>query len=119
MFVCPKCGYKDSSIWKGCKWRLYSVYCNTTELEQFRPDLIEKLKKDPWVKDGPYWYKITKNGKIVYRMTEIGKSEFKTHGFTEKPKDPFQRKLFDPIWMAGTPRRGVVPVNSGSCAASE
>ena len=94
MFRCEKCGCEDLPCWKACKWRRYAVYCYATELEQFRPDLVERLKKsvDGWVHDG-YDYKLTKDGRIVYRMLEMGVSEFKTHGFTEKPKDPFLRTL--------------------------
>ena len=93
IFVCPQCGFKDLSVWKASKWRRYSVYCHTDELLEFRPDLVERLKEDLWVFEDPYHYKMTRNGKIVYRMLEMGVSEFKTHGFTEKPKDPFQQKL--------------------------
>jgi len=94
MFRCPNCGFEDLSVWKACKWRRYAVYCYTEELEPFRPDLVARLRKEGWIHDG-YDYKMTKDGRIIYRMLEMGKAEFKTHGFTEKPKlvDPAQKKL--------------------------
>ena len=96
MFRCPECGFEDLPIWKACKWRRYAVYCYTTELEQFQPELVKQLKEEGWVHAG-YYYKITRDGRIVYRMLEMGKSEFQTHGFTEKPKhvDPNQTKLLE------------------------
>jgi len=99
LFICPKCGFQDEPVWKSSKWRLYSVYCHTTELEAFNASLVQKLKdsKDGWVFDNPYWYKINRKGNIIYRMLKIGKDEFQTHGFTEKhrPKDPSQTKLLE------------------------
>lgn len=95
IFICPKCGHKDIPVWKSCKWLRYSVYAHVSELELWNPDLTKALEKESWIKRGPYWYHMTKSKKIIYRMLDMGKSEFQSHGFTEKPKDPFQRKLLE------------------------
>jgi hypothetical protein len=95
LFVCPECGFQDSPIWKSSHWRRYCVYANVSEVEVFFPELLEKLRKSPdgWVYESPYWFQLNKKGTIVNRMTQMGRDEFRTHGFTEKPKDPFQIKL--------------------------
>jgi len=95
MFKCPKCGFEDSPIWKASKWRRYSVYCNREELEGEDPDLLGALSVAPdgWVFRAPYWYKITKNGRVIYRMLEMGRSESRSHGFTERPKPPRAESL--------------------------
>ena len=97
LFKCPNCGYEDLPIWKSSHWRRYCVYANTSEIEVFIPKLLELLKTSPdgWVWDAPYWYQINKKGTIINRMTQMGRDEFRTHGFTEKPKDPFQHKLVE------------------------
>lgn len=86
LFICPCCNFQDSPIWKSSHWRRYSVYCNVSELETFFPVLFEKLKAsvDGWVYEKPYWYQINKSKTIVNRMTQMGKDEFSSHGFTEK-----------------------------------
>lgn len=86
LFVCPDCGYAELPIWKSCHWRRYSLYTNFTELEVFLPELAKKLEPGAWLLEKPYWYKRNRKGNIVYRMTEMGKDEFRTHGFTEKRK---------------------------------
>lgn len=64
------------------------------ELETFLPEIAEKLKRsiDGWLYEKPYYYKLTRTG-VVYRMTQVGRDAYRQHGFTEKPKDPFQTKL--------------------------
>lgn len=64
------------------------------ELEPFLPEIAEELKKstDGWLWKRPYWFKLTKKG-YIYRMTQMGRDQYRQHGFTEKPKDPFQTKL--------------------------
>lgn len=96
MFVCPKCGFKDSPCWRSSHWRRYSVYCRLDELEVWEPEIAKQLKDTTeWVEIGPYLYKVSRTG-IVNRTTPgMGKAEFQTHGFTEKPKDPFQKKLVE------------------------
>ncbi len=94
LFVCPDCGFKDAPIWKSSHWRRYSVYANVSEVESFFPELLKKLREseDGWVWESPYWYQINKKGTIVNRMTQMGRDEFKTHGFTEKRKPALDKK---------------------------
>jgi hypothetical protein len=95
LFVCPICGFQDAPIWRTSRFAMYQLQSTFSEVESFFPVLAESLLEsaDGWVFEKPYWYKLTRNRRRVYRMTEIGKSEFQSHGFTEKPKDPFQKKL--------------------------
>lgn len=88
MFKCPECGFEEIPIWKSSHWRRYCVYTNVSEMEVFMPALLKKLleSKDGWIKEGPYWYQINKKHTIVNRMLQMGKDEFRIHGFTEKPK---------------------------------
>lgn len=100
IFICPKCGYTDPSCWRACSWLKYGVYCKLDEFTVFYPQLAEKLetlskevpKGKVRLEDGEYVYRLTRNN-YVYRMTKTIAHEYSTHGFTEKPKDPFQKKL--------------------------
>lgn len=86
MFRCPCCGHEDSSIWKSSHWRRYAVYSNFSEMEVFEPELLKQLLESPdgWVYREPYWYQINKKHTIINRMLQMGKDEFRVHGFTEK-----------------------------------
>ena len=95
MFKCPKCGYEDSPVWKSSHWRRYSCYANVEDLLLINPELIKELKESPsrWIHKDGYYYQINKKGTVVNHMLEMGLSEFKTHGFTEKPKNRHRNEL--------------------------
>lgn len=100
IFICPKCGHVDPSCWRACSWLKYGVYCKLDEFAVFYPELTKKLrtlaennpKGKVRLENGHYVYRLTRND-YVYRMTKEIAHEFSSHGFTEKPKDPFQQKL--------------------------
>jgi len=95
-FVCPQCGFKDSPCWRTCNFRRYSMIARIGELEVWEPEHTKTIleAKGKWVFIAPYWYKHSLKSGMVNRTTEgMGVDEWKTHGFTEKPKDPFQKKM--------------------------
>ena len=94
MFVCPKCGFKDSPIWKACNWELYAVYCRIDELESFDKELADILRANKETEKGAYYYRLTKSG-YVHRIVKEYKVYIKRGHMREKPKDPFQKKLFE------------------------
>jgi len=100
IFICPDCGHKEPSCWRACSWLKYGVYCSIDEFEVFYPALSRRLRELSQLRlkgkvrleDGDYVYRLTRNG-YVYRLTKEIAHEYSSHGFTEKPKDPFQKKL--------------------------
>ena len=102
IFVCPDCGFKDSSIWRACSWLKYGVYTSFDEFQVFFPELAKQLaeikatvpKGKARLENGSYVYRLTRNN-FVYRMTKEIACEYSSHGFTEHPKDPFQKKLLE------------------------
>ena len=100
IFICPECGYVDPSCWRACSWLKYGVYCKLDEFQVFYPKIAEELKRLSELRpkgkirleNGAYVYRLTRNG-YVYRMTKEIAHEYSSHGFTEKPKDPFEKKL--------------------------
>jgi len=93
IFICPQCGFKDSSIWRACSWLKYGVYTTFDELEVFYPQIAARLKEmekttkqgKVRLEDGYYVYRLTKN-RFVLRMTKEIACEYSSHGFTEKPR---------------------------------
>lgn len=71
MFVCPKCGYHDEPCWRAHRYMLYVVYCRIDELEQFRPDLVARLRENPDIEDGPFAYHLTKSGYVLRTTIEF------------------------------------------------
>ena len=71
MFVCPKCGFKDKPCWRAHRYMLYVVYCRIDELEQFRPDLVAKLRVYTDIEDGPYAYHLTSSGYVLRTTIEL------------------------------------------------
>jgi hypothetical protein len=95
LFICPCCGYADAPIWRTSRFAVYQVQCTFDEFSSFFPELAQKMLVSPdgWLFEKPYWYKLTNKKNRVYRMTEMGKAEFQTHGFTENPhRDRHNRK---------------------------
>ncbi len=69
------------------------------EIDVWDKTLAERIReaKGKWVFIKPYWYKESLKSGMVNRTTDgMGLDEWKTHGFTEKPKhrNPSQRVLF-------------------------
>ena len=77
IFVCPDCGFKDSSIWRACSWLKYGVYTSFDEFQVFFPELAKQLaeikatvpKGKARLENGSYVYRLTRNN-FVYRMTK-------------------------------------------------
>ena len=70
------------------------------EIEVWDPELCKVIREaeGKWVFVKPYWYKCSLKSGMVNRTTAgMGLDEWKTHGFTEKPKDPFQHKLMEKV----------------------
>jgi len=96
LFICPCCGTADAPIWRTSRFAIYQLQCTFDEFSGFFPELAQKLlaTSDGWLFEKPYWYKLTGKKNRVYRMTEMGKSQYQSHGFTENPhRDKTQQKL--------------------------
>jgi len=96
MKVCPKCGFCDPPEWKNLHFQLYSEYMPFEDFEQLYPELAAKLKQNPkLVLDEYNGYHLTKAG-YVHRAPKylcINGKFYHGSSTTEKPKDPFQKKL--------------------------
>jgi len=97
MFVCPKCGYKDSPCWRASKYHPFAVQTTIDELVVWELELARDLKEQTRLDRTPYHYRLTRSGR-VYRMP----IEFKTmyyHGkYSEKYRPPLpagQTRIFD------------------------
>lgn len=95
MFECPKCGYRDEPCWRASRFMLYTITCKIDELEFQNHRLAEKLKESNGrYEEGPYVYRLAKSGRC-YRVLKELEGEYKRGHWTEKPKDPFQKKLLE------------------------
>jgi len=92
-FICPKCGFRDSPCWRSSHWMLYTLTCRIDELEPFEPEIAKQLREKIEIEVGPYWYKLVPKSGRVYRVIKELKNEYKRGHITEKPKNPFQKKL--------------------------
>ena len=96
MSVCPKCGWRDNPCWRNSRWELYTQYCRLEELVDWEPDIVEKLKENYKIEEGPYFYHLRGKG-FVHRTPKELRSMYERGHSTEKPKDPFQKKLLECI----------------------
>jgi hypothetical protein len=94
-FVCPKCGFKDSPCWRTSRFLIYCVYTTLDELKVWEPEVATKLENNVKIEDGPYFYWKRGRGNHVYRVSIELKDFAFGHNKTEKPKDPFQKKLIE------------------------
>jgi hypothetical protein len=69
MRVCPKCGHKDSLIWRNNPHRLYTSYCRIDELESWEPQIAQIVQAKKDVNINGYIYHLNKAG-IVCRIHE-------------------------------------------------
>jgi hypothetical protein len=93
-FVCPKCGFKDSPCWRSSHWFLYTVTCRIEDLDPWEPELAKLLREKKEVEQGPYWYKLSKFGR-VYRVPKELKGEYTRGHWQDHPKDKTQTKLLE------------------------
>jgi len=105
--VCPRCGFRDSPIWRNrMAKRLYVQYCRIDELIEWEPELAKELQEKKYVFKNGVKYKLTLKG-YVERIDaflcahpepnnpSISEPHFEKHkakliGYNPK----FQRKLF-------------------------
>ena len=96
MRICPNCGYVDPPEWKNCRWQLYTEYMTFEDFEMLYPKLAIILKKFPkLITDNCNGYHLTKSGHVhrVPKYLCINGKFYHGGSTTEKPKDPFQKKL--------------------------
>ena len=91
MFVCPNCGFRDSPCWRNSRFVIYAVYTTLDELQLWEPEVAVLLKDNKRVEFGVYVYWRRGRANHIYRM--LKELESLSREGTEKPKDPFQRKL--------------------------
>ena len=82
--------YAPSSM-DGQPWHFIVVRSNKTK-KQLAEIKATVPKGKARLENGSYVYRLTRNN-FVYRMTKEIACEYSSHGFTEHPKDPFQKKL--------------------------
>jgi len=115
MKVCPKCGHKDSLIWKPLFWKLYWEYA---DLEDFKNEytsgnapywLFGTKPRSESIKggfsyhfeDSQYYYKFAgKTRKMIHRFPkgweELGNKKLYEKTPSEKGQDDiFQRRLLE------------------------
>lgn len=96
IFICPKCGFKDASCWRASRFMLYTITCKIDELQVCEPKIAKELiASGVRLELGPYVYRLVEKSGRVYRSTKEMEGEYKRGHWTEKPKDPFQRKLLE------------------------
>ena len=94
MFECPKCGFRDSPAWRASRFMLYTITCKIDELDLLDPDLAKKIRNaGKRLELSPYVYRYVQKSGRVYRVLKELEGEYKRGHWTEKPKDPFQKKL--------------------------
>jgi len=94
MFQCEKCGHRESSVWRASRFMLYTLTCKIDELELLHPILAEEIKQSgKRLEKGYYVYRYVEKSGRVYRSHKDFEMEYKRGHLTEKPKDPFQKKL--------------------------
>lgn len=110
MFECPTCGFKDSACWRTSRFVIYAVYCTLDELEVFEPEVAAKLKEEKRIVLGPYVYYKRGRANHIYRIHKELEAFTKSNK-TEKPKDPFERKLTEFSVPKGVLQQGEVKPN--------
>ena len=97
MRVCPKCGFRDPLEWKNLRFRIYAEYMTFEDFQRVYPDLAALLKESPKILcDEHHCYHLTKSGHVhrVPKYLCIDGKFYHGSSTLEKPKDPFQKKLF-------------------------
>lgn len=95
MFVCPKCGYRDSPCWRASKYHPFACQTKLDELDTWEPQLAKKLRKiaaqskdnTASYTEGAYYYRLTQTQR-VYRMRKELKQMYHHGKYSEKHKPP-------------------------------
>lgn len=102
MRECPCCGHKDSPIWRNVRYRIYTMYCRISDLDNWEPELYAILNEKVKAKDfkdftiGRYIYHIVKNAIIVQRIHINDSRDGKTHREPEQEKAMAKRGWYNP-----------------------
>lgn len=90
-FVCPKCNYKDSPIWKPLFWKLYGSYADMTDFLKEHPLLAKTMLETGKAEDEHFIYE--KHGKTRVMVHRFPKAFLMMRDSKLYEKTPSEKKF--------------------------